>query len=226
MGLPQGGVSPTICCGAHAGCQPKVEEHLINKDMAKIYKVIAIEFIRHDHSEGSGGTGYSQWEVVKVSLDDGKEVICNISNYYNDINESRRDLYRQLPPFSNIEEAYKLLGETLPWIADAPVEKVGADFLKPKQERKKIYRIRKFTARECYRLMGCVDSDIDLIQHYPYVPDGKGGWVLPTEMTEQEAKKLKISESQQYKMAGNSIVVPVLEGIFTQMFKADSDSLF
>lgn len=194
--------------------------------MAKIYKVIAIEFIRHDHSEGSGGTGYSQWDVVKVSLDEGKEVVCNISNYYNDINESRRDLFRQLPPFSNIEEAYKLLGETLPWIADAPIEKVGADFLKPKQERKKVYRIRKFTARECYRLMGCVDSDIDLIQHYPYVPDGKGGWVLPTEMTEQEAKKLKISESQQYKMAGNSIVVPVLEGIFTQMFKADSDSLF
>lgn len=194
--------------------------------MAKIYKVIAIEFIRHDHSEGSGGTGYSQWEVVKVSLNDGKEVICNISNYYNDINESRRDLFRQLPPFCNIEEAYKLLGETLPWIADAPIEKVGVDFLKPKQERKKIYRIRKFTARECYRLMGCLDSDIDLIQHYPYAPDGKGGWVLPPKMTEQEAKKLKISESQQYRMAGNSIVVQVLEGIFTQMFKADSDSLF
>lgn len=90
----------------------------------------------------------------------------------------------------------------------------------------KIYRIRKLTARECYRLMGCLDSDIDLIQHYPYVPDGKGGWVLPPEMTEQEAKKLKISESQQYKMAGNSIVVQVLEGIFTQMFREDHDALF
>ena len=32
--------------------------------------------------------------------------------------------------------------------------------------------------------------------------------------------------SQLYKMAGNSIVVPVLEGIFTQMFRADGDSLF
>lgn len=31
MGLPQGGVSPTICCGAHVGCQPKVME-TINKD--------------------------------------------------------------------------------------------------------------------------------------------------------------------------------------------------
>lgn len=222
----RGGVSPTICCGAHAGCQPKVEEHLINKDMAKIYKVIAIEFIRHDHSEGSGGTGYSQWEVVKVTLNDGKEVICNISNYYNDINESRRDLFGQLPPFSNIEEAYKLLGETLPWIADAPIEKVGTDFLKPKQERKKIYRIRKFTPRECFRLMGVSDADVDKIQAYPLIPQSDGIAIRPAGMTDAEVKKLKISESQQYRMAGNSIVVQVLEGIFTQMFKADSDSLF
>lgn len=90
----------------------------------------------------------------------------------------------------------------------------------------KIYRIRKLTAKECYRLMGCSDSDIDLIQKYPYVPDGNGNWILPKGMTESTAKKLSISESQQYKMAGNSIVVPVLEGIFTQMFRKDSDALF
>lgn len=90
----------------------------------------------------------------------------------------------------------------------------------------KIYRIRKLTARECYRLMGCSDADIDLIQHYPLVPDGKDGWIIPNGMTENEAKKLKISESQQYKLAGNSIVVNVLEGIFTQLFKAEQDTLF
>ena len=90
----------------------------------------------------------------------------------------------------------------------------------------KIYRIRKLSPRECFRLMGCSDADIDLIQHYPCVPDGSGGWVIPDGMTEASAKQLKISESQQYKMAGNSIVVSVLEAIFTQMFRADSDSLF
>lgn len=74
--------------------------------------------------------------------------------------------------------------------------------------------------------MGCSDGDIDLIKNYPYIPDGKGGWVLPEGMTEAEAKKKKISESQIYKMAGNSIVVQVLEGIFTQMFRQDSDALF
>ena len=71
-----------------------------------------------------------------------------------------------------------------------------------KEDMAKIYRIRKLTARECFRLMGVSETDIDKI------------------------KDAGISESQQYKLAGNSIVVPVLEGIFTQMFRADSDCLF
>lgn len=66
----------------------------------------------------------------------------------------------------------------------------------------KIYRIRKLTSRECFRLMGVNDADVDKI------------------------KAAGISESQQYKMAGNSIVVQVLEGIFTQMFRKDEDALF
>ena len=97
--------------------------------------------------------------------------------------------------------------------------------LENKDTMAKIYRIRKLTSRECFRLMGCSDHDIDLIQHYPYV-QSESGWALPEGMTEQQAKKLSISESQQYKMAGNSIVVNVLEGIFTQLFRLDSDSLF
>ena len=66
----------------------------------------------------------------------------------------------------------------------------------------KIFRIRKLTARECFRLMGVSDADIDKI------------------------KESGVSESQQYKMAGNSIVVQVLEGIFTQLFRVDNESLF
>lgn len=54
-------------------------------------------------------------------------------------------------------------------------------------------RIRKLTPRECFRLMGFSDDDFDKI---------KG-----------------ISNSQLYKMAGNSIVVNVLEAIFKQLFK-------
>ena len=61
------------------------------------------------------------------------------------------------------------------------------------------YRIRKLTPRECYRLMGVDDADIDRIQ--AHIANGK-----------------PISNSQQYKMAGNSIVVDVLYHIFRKMF--------
>ena len=74
--------------------------------------------------------------------------------------------------------------------------------------------------------MGLPDSDIDLIEHYPLTLNENGDWVAPDGMTLQEIKKQRISESQQYKMYGNSIVVQVLMGIFTQMFRKDSDCLF
>ena len=90
----------------------------------------------------------------------------------------------------------------------------------------KIYRIRKLTPRECGRLMGVSDADISKIENYPLVQDGNGDFVPAEGMVGADIKRLKISESQQYKMYGNSIVVQVLEGIFTQLFRADSDCLF
>ena len=59
------------------------------------------------------------------------------------------------------------------------------------------FKIRKLTPRECFRLMGMRDGDIDKIQ------------------------AAGISNTQQYKMAGNSIVVNVLEGIFKNLFKGE-----
>lgn len=54
------------------------------------------------------------------------------------------------------------------------------------------YRIRKLTPKECWRLMGFSDEDF-------------------------EKAESKVSNSNLYKQAGNSIVVPVLENIFKQM---------
>ena len=59
------------------------------------------------------------------------------------------------------------------------------------------YRIRKLTPRECFRLMGFTDNDFDKIHG--------------------------ISNTQLYKMAGNSIVVNVLEAIFKQLFKENRE---
>lgn len=54
-------------------------------------------------------------------------------------------------------------------------------------------RIRKLTPRECFRLMGFTDEEFD-------------------------RASVGISNSQLYKMAGNSIVVNVLEAIFKKLF--------
>lgn len=57
-----------------------------------------------------------------------------------------------------------------------------------------LFRIRKLTERECFRLMGVSETDIDKIQ-------ASG-----------------VSRSRQYVLAGNSIVVDVLEKIFDKLF--------
>lgn len=57
-----------------------------------------------------------------------------------------------------------------------------------------LYKIRKLTPRECYRLMGFSDEDFDKV------------------------KSVGMSDTQCYKQAGNSIVVNVLEAIFRSLF--------
>lgn len=68
---------------------------------------------------------------------------------------------------------------------------------------KQEYRVRKLTERECFRLMGVRDNDIDAIQ------------------------STGIPRTQQYKLAGNSIVCDVLMAIFSNLLIAtDNDELF
>ena len=54
-------------------------------------------------------------------------------------------------------------------------------------------RIRKLTPKECWRLMGFDDADFD------------------------KAQSVGMSNTQLYKQAGNSIVVPVLEEILRNL---------
>lgn len=60
-------------------------------------------------------------------------------------------------------------------------------------------RIRKLTPKECFRLMGFDDKDCDILVEN------------------------KISNTQLYKMAGNSIVVDVLEEIFVELLNQYED---
>lgn len=60
------------------------------------------------------------------------------------------------------------------------------------------YRIRKLTPRECFRLQGVKDDDIDLV----------------------------VSNTQAYKIAGNAISVNVIQSILRSIYKNKSQNLF
>ena len=79
-------------------------------------------------------------------------------------------------------------------LIDKDMEKEKKQIELPAELQGKKFRIRKLTPRECFRLMGVDDADIDKIQ-------ASG-----------------ISNSGQYKLAGNSIVVDVLFHLFRKMF--------
>ena len=69
-----------------------------------------------------------------------------------------------------------------------------------KRDEKGKYCVRRLTPNETWRLMGCKDNDF------------------------YKASQV-VSNTSLYKQAGNSIVVPVLEAIFRNMFKKQSKSL-
>lgn len=134
----------------------------------------------------------------------------------------------QLPPMKNI-------GRT--WMTDshAPAVVTNEENMEQKEKKAGIqlpeelkgkkFRIRKLTPRECFRLMGVDDEDIDKIQAFPFNSLVEYAAYSKQEredgMTEKEKRKLMekpISNSAQYKLAGNSIVVDVLYHIFRKMF--------
>lgn len=111
---------------------------------------------------------------------------------------------KQMNPFrGDVEEISPCItsacgagGGMTPMLTDAELETTKTkDFIEQVRGHQPMnYRIRKLTPRECFRLMGVSETDIDKIQ------------------------AAGISNSQQYKMAGNSIVVDVLEHIFRKLF--------
>lgn len=73
------------------------------------------------------------------------------------------------------------------------------------EQNGKWFRIRKLTPRECFRLMDVQDADFDKLL------------VMETTGKDNKIKRV-ISDSQLYKMAGNSIVVSCMELIFDNLF--------
>lgn len=89
----------------------------------------------------------------------------------------------------------------------------------PNGERYRV-RIRKFTPRDCFRLMGVRDADIDKLTATRLVTKNKT-------VTDDDGKKRKVQVTQEeqiisncnlYKMAGNSIVTNCMTEMFDKLF--------
>ena len=119
---------------------------------------------------------------------------------------------------------------------DGTVGALTTDGSSPKHNNRIVetsFRIRKLTPRECFRLMDFDDADF-VKAKYKLINDNETAqWFLEQEkkvhartMKREEWKKFyvylrkkheRVSDSQLYKQAGNSIVVAVLEAIFREM---------
>lgn len=78
----------------------------------------------------------------------------------------------------------------------------------------KSYAIRKLTPFECFRLMGVRDDVIRTMQS----TNAQAAERVPGYKVKGKAEDMAVSASQQYKQAGNSIVVDVLAAIYQQLW--------
>ena len=78
----------------------------------------------------------------------------------------------------------------------------------------KSYAIRKLTPKECFRLMGVRDNVIGTMQS----SNAQAAERMPGWNGKGKPEDMAISASQQFKQAGNSIVVDVLAHIYEQLF--------
>ena len=78
----------------------------------------------------------------------------------------------------------------------------------------KSYAIRKLTPKECFRLMGVRDNVIGTMQS----SNAQAAELLPDWKGKGKPEDMAVSASQQYKQAGNSIVVDVLTAIYEQLW--------
>lgn len=211
------GISYAMANGEKDGA-PKIVEQCDNLFVANITHV------RHFAPNMSSGTGYSEYDILDVYYSNGECEQVKIYTWYESKENIIKDFlialrYRITPTDKVISLLFEALRGYVPneyFDTDTTIclnSKV--DGKQPSLEHRIYdssgistaittgfhpsvatpkYRIRKLSPRECFRLMDVDEVVIDKIQ------------------------AAGISNSQQYKLAGNSIVVACLEKIFEQMF--------
>lgn len=105
-------------------------------------------------------------------------------------------------------------------VADTVIATHKPNIIEQKKQGKTMYRIRKLTETECYRLQGVHDSDIEKMRAYPWKSYEEREKALSGLSEKERKRELRkgISKSKHYCLAGNSITVDVLYYIFYKMF--------
>lgn len=164
------GLSPTIVSGAHGGCEPRIRVGVIrgrgkqNRQTLEVKDEMVTNTLT---SVQKDNVILSDFRPIGVMYK-GKEIKEGDGFYLNcskDFNHGALE---------GISRCLKANNNDAATVQD--------------------FRIRKLTERECFRLMGVREDDIDTLL------------------------KAGISKTQLYKLAGNSIVCDVLMAIFDKMF--------
>ncbi len=166
-------------------------------------KIKSITFIKHIVPNSSCGTGYSEPDMLGIELEDGTKTTIFVDTWYRPKNDTKQIFIKSLTDkvgeCENCEDAYNMYLNSLkdgekPYLENDFKDKEQRTIVLPLELKGKKIKIRKLTPRECFRLMDVDDEDIDKIQ------------------------SAGIANTNQYKLAGNSIVVNVLYHIFRKMF--------
>ena len=156
------GLSPTVTCGAHGGCEPRIRVGAIRGRGERNRQTLEVK----DEMVTNTLTSVQKDNIL---ISDFRSTICLNSKVDGKQPSSTHRVYSD-----------EGLGTA---VTTSFMPSISTDF-----------RIRKLTERECFRLMGVREDDIDKLL------------------------KAGISKTQLYKLAGNSIVCDVLMAIFDKMF--------
>lgn len=186
------GINPTIYVGAHYGCEPKILEPQaltpkrtdFGKAIRKRYEQGEIKMSRHDMTTMEPREDGVSNTLTSVQKDNYICIPEATQKGYAEAHEGNSVNLAAMSSKTRIGRVREQMANTLDTGCQQGVVERANDMP---------FRIRKLTPRECFRLMGVDDKDIDKIQ------------------------SSGISNSSQYKLAGNSIVVDTLYYLLKQL---------
>lgn len=196
------GISPTLNTCGGGGLEPKiVVKEATKKGYAEAYEGDIINFEQPNSKTRRGriGKGVAQTlttspqQAVVESMPSESEYIENISSKFKYVKKKTKEILDENGYIPNMYNPYNKseITDLAPTQTANCASSGGSSTVLIKDDY--LPRIRKLTPKECFRLMGFDDNDVDILVEN------------------------KISNTQLYKQAGNSIVVNVLEAIFENL---------